>query len=144
MAGGGGGGDGEPEFQIAPMIDVLLVLLIFFMTITTAQVMEVDKEITLPVSPNAKPRDPKVAKHEMPINLRWDQATQKSALVVDEKIYEDWSEIIPYLEQRKAQDDQLRIVIRGDHHLHASEVQKAMTLIGQAGISNIAFSASDK
>ncbi|MDF3059514.1 MAG: hypothetical protein K0R17_3729, partial [Rariglobus sp.] len=26
MAGGGGGGDGEPEFQIAPMIDVLLVL----------------------------------------------------------------------------------------------------------------------
>ncbi|RYD36183.1 MAG: biopolymer transporter ExbD, partial [Verrucomicrobiaceae bacterium] len=30
MAGGGGGGDGEPEFQIAPMIDVLLVLLVFF------------------------------------------------------------------------------------------------------------------
>ena len=36
MGGGGGGGDGEPEFQIAPMIDVLLVLLIFFMSITTA------------------------------------------------------------------------------------------------------------
>ena len=35
MAGGGGGGEGEPEFQIAPMIDVLLVLLIFFMVSTT-------------------------------------------------------------------------------------------------------------
>ena len=31
MAGGAGGDSGEPEFQIAPMIDVLLVLLIFFM-----------------------------------------------------------------------------------------------------------------
>ena len=40
MAGGGGGGEGEPEFQIAPMVDVLLVLLIFFMSITSAQVLE--------------------------------------------------------------------------------------------------------
>ena len=41
MGGGGGGGDGDPEFQIAPMIDVLLVLLIFFMSITSAQVLKV-------------------------------------------------------------------------------------------------------
>jgi len=40
MGGGGGGGEnGEPEFQIAPMIDVLLTLLIFFMSITTAEVI---------------------------------------------------------------------------------------------------------
>jgi len=37
MAGGGGGSEsGEPEFQIAPMVDVLLVLLIFVMAITSA------------------------------------------------------------------------------------------------------------
>jgi biopolymer transport protein ExbD len=76
MAGGGGGGgeSGEPEFQIAPMIDVLLVLLIFFMCITSAEVLKVDKEITLPVSPNAKERDPEMAKHEIAINVRWDDA----------------------------------------------------------------------
>ena len=39
MAGGGGGIEkGEPDFQIAPMVDVLLVMLIFFMVITSAQV----------------------------------------------------------------------------------------------------------
>ena len=48
MAGGGGGGEGEPEFQLAPMIDVLLTILIFFMTITSAQVLKVDKSIKLP------------------------------------------------------------------------------------------------
>ncbi|MGH6755164.1 MAG: ExbD/TolR family protein, partial [Bradyrhizobium sp.] len=42
MAGGGGAADsGEPEFQVAPMIDVLLVLLVFFMMITSAQVLKV-------------------------------------------------------------------------------------------------------
>jgi biopolymer transport protein ExbD len=67
MAGGGGGGDGEPEFQIAPMIDVLLVLLVFFVMITSAEVLKVDKNLTLPISPNAKQREPEMAKHEMAV-----------------------------------------------------------------------------
>ena len=54
MAGGGGGGEGEPEFQIAPMIDVLLVLLIFFMSITTAQVEAIDKDIKAIVNESAE------------------------------------------------------------------------------------------
>ena len=51
MAGGGGGSEqGEPEFQVAPMIDVLLVILVFFMTITSTQVLKVDKTISLPIA----------------------------------------------------------------------------------------------
>ena len=61
MAGGGGGGEGEPEFQVAPMIDVLLVLLIFFMSITSSQVLKVDKNISLPVAANGVKRDDKAA-----------------------------------------------------------------------------------
>ena len=49
MGGGGGGGDGEPEFQIAPMIDILLVLLVFFMSISSTEVLQKTEGITLPV-----------------------------------------------------------------------------------------------
>ena len=80
MGGGGGGGDGEPEFQIAPMIDVLLVLLVFFVTITSAEVLKVDKGVTLPISPNSKARDPEMAKSEMAINVRGDQGTNKGGI----------------------------------------------------------------
>lgn len=144
MAGGGGGGEGEPEFQIAPMIDVLLVLLIFFMTITSAEVLKVDKKLTLPVSPNAKKRDPEFAKHEIAVNLRWNEGERKAALVVDEKIYEDQQELVPYLEERKKADDKLRIIIRGDKGLPAIEVQRLMGILADAGLSDISFAASNK
>jgi len=144
MAGGGGGGDGEPEFQIAPMIDVLLVLLIFFMTITSAEVLKVDKKLTLPVSPNAKKRDPEYSKHEMAVNLRWNEGERKAALVVDEKIYDDQQELVPYLEERKKADEKLRVVIRGDKGLPAIEVQRLMNVLAEAGLSDISFAASNK
>ena len=115
MAGGGGGGDGEPEFQIAPMIDVLLVLLIFFMSITSAQVLKVDKKLTLPVSPHAKQLDPEMAKHDLPVNVRW--INSKATIVVDEKEYDDTAALTEYIQKKKEADPKLRILIRGDHAL---------------------------
>jgi biopolymer transport protein ExbD len=145
MAGGGGGGEsGEPEFQIAPMIDVLLVLLIFFMSITSAEVLKVDKNIRLPVSANAKKRDPEMSKHEIAINLRWDPKESKSLLLVDDKPYPNISDLIPYLKDRREKDTLLRAVIRGDALLPAIEIQKVMTLVGDAGIADISFAASNK
>lgn len=144
MAGGGGGGDGEPEFQIAPMIDVLLVLLVFFVMITSAEVLKVDKEIKLPVSPNAKKREPEMAKHEMALNLRFDAAGNKAVLVLDDQIHDNWQEVVPILEDRRKKDERLRIVLRGDASVPAGEIQRAMNLVGEAGISDIAFASSNK
>ena len=149
MGGGGGGGDGEPEFQIAPMIDVLLVLLVFFVTITSAEVLKVDKGVTLPISPNAKARDPEMAKSEMAINVRWDQGTNKGVLVVDDKTYDNWEDLIPYLEARNASNQKergtpVRVVIRGDKGLPAGEIQRIMNVIGMACIADISFSASNR
>lgn len=48
MAGGGGGADGEVGFQIAPMIDLILVLMVFFMTTVALKQVENELGITLP------------------------------------------------------------------------------------------------
>ncbi len=144
MAGGGGGGEGEPEFQIAPMIDVLLVLLVFFVMITSAEVLKVDKNIRLPVSPNAKAREPEMAKHELAVNLRFDPAANKGVLVMDDKIYNNWQDVIPTLKASRERDKLLRVVVRGDASVPAGEIQRIMNLIGEAGISDIAFASSNK
>ena len=143
MASSGGGTEsGEPEFQIAPMIDVLLVLLIFFMSITTAEVLKVDKNIVLPVSINAKKRDPEMTKHEIAINVRWDG--QKAFVKVDDREYPNPSDLIPVFKARKKTDEKVRAVIRGDRALPAIEIQRVMDLVGQGGIMDISFAASNK
>ena len=145
MAGGGGGGEsGEPDFQIAPMIDVLLVLLVFFVMITSAEVLKIDKNIRLPISPNAKAREPEMAKHEMAVNLRFDAQADKGVLVVDDQIYNNWQDVLPILKNRLQRDKLLRIVVRGDANVPAGEIQRIMNLIGEAGIGDIAFASSNK
>ncbi len=146
MAGGGGGGgdSGEPEFQIAPMIDVLLVLLIFFMSITSAEVLKVDQNIVLPISPNAKKRDPEYSKHEMAINIRWNVQDSTATINVDDRAFPNLSDAIPYFQEKKLKDPKIRAVIRGDKSLPAVEIQRVMNLVGEGGIADISFAASNK
>ena len=138
MAGGGGGGEGEPEFQIAPMIDVLLTLLIFFMSITTAQVEAIDKDIKLPVAPDAKERKPD--NKQMIINVKWNASTQKAAFMLDGSKFEDPEELKNAMEAKKAGNPAPEILIRGDKDLQAKDIQTVMNSAAQAGIDNISFS----
>ncbi len=140
MAGGGGSTEsGEPEFQIAPMIDVLLVLLIFFMSITSAQVLQIDKDIRLPVAADAQKRDNKNVLNEAALNVKWKPNEQKAEFKLDD-LPAGEEEIIAILQQRKENNPGYRVLIRGDKALPALEIQKAMTMIGQAGIDDISFS----
>ena len=151
MAGSAGGGEGEPEFQVAPMIDVLLTILIFFMTITSAQVLKVDKTIKLPLAPDAQKKDSQ--RSEVIVNVRWNPATQKAAFVYDDKTYTQSSQLVPMLKVAKgagdkritqSQNQQFRIVIRGDRDVPAVHVSEAMNAAAEAGISDISFAAVNK
>jgi len=148
---GGGGGDGEPEFQVAPMIDVLLTILIFFMTITSAQVLKVDKTIKLPRAPDAQKKDNQRA--EAVINVRWHAETKKGEFVFNDKTYTKAEDLVPLLKNAKATGEKkivqganpvFRAVIRGDRDVPAVYVSQAMDSCGNAGISDISFSAVNK
>ena len=149
MAGGGGGGEGEPEFQIAPMIDVLLVLLIFFMSITTTQVLKVDKSIQLPLAPDALKRDDQRA--EAIVNVRWEEGANRATFVMDDRVYGQPSELVTALTAAKkhavskpGSNPDFRVVVRGDRMAKAGAISRAMNAAAEAGISDVSFSAINR
>lgn len=152
MAGGGGGGDGEPEFQVAPLIDVLLVMLIFFMSISTSQALKVDKKIELPVTPEGAKIEEK-AKCGL-INVSWDKGLNVANFKLDDlEITSTEGEdpqvkgkgsLIKLLEARKGNDPAFRLMVRADKQVHAKYISKALMWGGLAGIDNISFSGTDK
>lgn len=143
--------EGEPEFQIAPMIDVMLVLMIFFMSITTAQVLRVDNSITLPVAEHGVRKDNMRA--EAIVNVRWDADQRKAVYSYNEKPYTDLKELASALSAaRKAsgksassrENPEFRVVIRGDREGNVRSVTSAMNAAAEAGIADISFSTLNK
>ena len=134
----------DPEFQIAPMIDILLVLLVFFMSIATEQVLQVNKEVVLPVAKDAaepSPEDKK--KSELMINLLWLDLGNKGAILVEEKEI-DPSALMEMIKRKKEINPDLRVVIRADKRAKYSYVRSIMVALGGAGVPNVTFSAVDK
>lgn len=150
MAGGGGGLEkGEPDFQIAPMVDVLLVILIFFMVITSAQVLNIDKTIKLPIAPEAPKKDD--TRSEAIINVRWDPVANRSVFNFQDRLYTKGAELVAPIKDAKiygekvaaskiGSNPEFRIVIRGDRDVPALFVSHAMNAAAEAGVSDIAFS----
>ncbi len=128
------------EFQIAPMVDVLLTLLVFFVSITSASVMRSSKDLTLPVAPNSNEK-----KHqtEAILNVRW-LVGDRGIVIMDEIEYEDVGSIVPILEPRWKANPSYRAVIRADRNTAAAYVQKVMEACGNAGISDISFAVMNK
>lgn len=148
---GGSTSDGEPEFQVAPMVDVLLTILVFFMMITSAQVLKVDKTIQLPVAPNAQKMESK--RSEVVLNVRWHADAKKAEFVIDDKVYSSAGDLTAPLKIAKAiggkqiaksENPNFRALIRGDKDLPALYISQAMNACGEAGITDISFSALNK
>jgi biopolymer transport protein ExbD len=148
-AGAGGAESGEPEFQVAPMIDVLLTILVFFMTITSAQVLKVDKTIHLPVAKDAQKKDNTRA--EAVLNVRWKD--KKAQFIFDDRVYSHAGAMVDALKTARITGEKkvtgtanptFRAVIRGDRDVPAMYVSQVMNACAEAGITDISFSAVNK
>ncbi len=138
-----GGDNGDPEFQIAPMIDVLLVLLIFFMSITTSQVAQVDKAISPPVAPDAK--DPeRDLKNEAIVNVDWDAPNNRSRLSLGTTLCDPANQLTEFLTPMRERNPKMKLVIRADANTPAIEIQKVIEYTAAAGIDDISLAGVNR
>jgi biopolymer transport protein ExbD len=122
------------QFQLAPIIDVVMFLLCFFLLTWNLARYEQDLEVKVPVAKNGAP--PKQLPGEIIINLRANgtvelERAQLSLAELQQKLT-DISQIYP---------DQV-VIIRGDVHAQYDDVVKVMDACRAAKLTNIAFATN--
>jgi biopolymer transport protein ExbD len=133
----------DPEFQIAPMIDILLVLLVFFMSISSTEVLQVNKDVTLPVAKDAKPAE-KDTKGQTIVNVMWATINNAGSVEVDDKKFAQPEQMLGHLATKAQANPAMRILIRADRNVRYDYLKQVMITAGKAGVGKVTFSVVDK
>jgi biopolymer transport protein ExbD len=130
----------DPEFQIAPMIDILLVLLVFFMSISSTQVLQSNDKVRLPVAKEGK--EVKDNKGLMIINVLWNSLSGAGVgtLDVDGRKYETAQQLIPAIATHMEKNPESAILIRADKEVKYDYLRSLLKAAGAAKVTNITFS----
>jgi len=134
--------EADPEFQIAPMIDILLVLLVFFMSISSTEVLQSNKEVNLPVAKQAK--DAKDNPGQVIINVTYVPLNSTTSIEVDQKRYASPGELTALLQRKVSSNPLVRVLIRADKDVKYEFTRQLLEAIGQSGVGNVTFSVVDK
>ena len=131
----------DPDFQIAPMIDVLLVLLVFFMSISSTEVLQSTKGIDLPVA--AQGNDASKTSTQVIVNISWN-ALDQGAISVNEKNYPTAADLTQMLVEHVSLNTDVRVLIRADKQTKYEYLRGVMVAVGLAKVGNVTFSVVDK
>ncbi|MGF1678686.1 MAG: ExbD/TolR family protein [Candidatus Methylacidiphilales bacterium] len=126
----------DVSFQLAPMIDMTFLLLIFFMVTTKITKEKKKLDIALPVAAAAVTPDD-LSGREI-INLDADGVFYIGDTPVDEK------KLKAYMRQRLIDFPPLRIYVRADANTPAKEIKRFMKICAESGAIEVIFGSYKK
>jgi len=135
------GGEEEPEFQVAPMVDVLLVLLMFFTATTTTEVKSQIADLTLPDAQEAKDREK--GQGQILININKMGGVEAQGRVgLDEAglanlIKQDYTNL-----KKLDPNASYRVLVRADKDLGWEKTKVVLKAAAAAGVGNVVFATT--
>lgn len=121
----------ELVLNLTPMIDVIFLLLIFFMVATTFQDPERELDVDLPQAQSGSTLTEQ--DDEIIINVMRDGSVVLSERTVTQ------DELVRHLNQAAQQDPETPVTIRGDRFVHHEDIVSAMDACGSAGLHNLSI-----
>jgi biopolymer transport protein ExbD len=120
------------------MVDVLLVLMLFFMAITSTEVLKKDKNLKLPDANHAKQdKDRKNKPDELVVNVSWQNET--AGFSMDGVTYPTADALQAVLAGKHSQNPRAYVLIRADKDAEYSNISDVMNACATAGIGTVSF-----
>lgn len=121
-------------FQIAPMVDILLVLLCFFVITWSMARKENDLEVRVPAAQEGKESNAVI--NQTVVNVREDGTIIWEGKQIDKTV------LVEKLKDLAALFPDYAIILRGDVKTDYEKIVEVLDLCRQAGIWNVAFATS--
>lgn len=139
MAVGGGNTDGDVGFQIAPMIDLILVLMVFFMS--TVALKQVEQEIGVAL-PGPVDGLKKTGAKDMPMNISIEP--DGSVSMNEETLGDPQDAELPRLRERlieqiKLYGDKIPVILSPYPDILHQRVVNVLNACTEAKVKNISF-----
>ena len=127
--------DSAVDMDMTPMIDVVFLLIIFFMLVTELSNLDIE-DVVLPVAPEAVFEEPQPNSRQVTINVRIkNEETGESEIVVSSQILdrkaltehlkleaEVFGQWEPNPKNPTQQNSTLEVLVRGDQHARSSAI----------------------
>jgi biopolymer transport protein ExbD len=128
------------DLNLAPMVDVMMCLLIFFM-LATKMVEREHTAVDLPSAARAREPDPTEMGRRVVINVLSGGAENEDAVyrVGDHSV--SLADLEKRLAAERARNPEVRCLIRADKELPYSTIESVMLICARAGVSRLLFGA---
>jgi biopolymer transport protein ExbD len=124
----------HPGIQLAPLVDVLLLLLIFFLLTWNAARNENELDVKVPKASSAKEKSAPVG--DVVVNVKAD-----GNVVVNRRTLTS-AELTDLLKSLVALNTEQAVIIRGDEAGAYKNIIGVLNICTEAGISNVAFATA--
>lgn len=127
---------GEDEINMAPMIDMVFLLLIFFMVASHMSKMD-RTPVELPVAD--KSTVPESALGRQLITIRSQDTTGEEVDILMNLKVMDIEEVTPVVQKILAEDKDAEIYLRADRYAKHKHVREVMAACAEGGVANVIF-----
>ena len=139
MAGSVGSEDGDMGFQIAPMVDVVFVLLLFFMASAGSKIVE--KELSINLPSGASSSSPGAAPTPIVIDIAPDGQVTMNNQAFGNATNRDLQELREWLKKTLGEDegDKNPVIIRPSPDTRQERVVDVLNACASAKVKNLTF-----
>ena len=136
---------GTPGFNMTPMIDVVFLLIIFFLVSSHLARQEIQLELDLPEAASGEPAEEDEARRVV-VNVlpdaRPEGRIQIGGAVLDAR---QLAQVIRYEnDEAKREAKDLEVRIRSDHRVPYGIIEPMLLACQQAGVWNVTFAVTEK